>query len=260
MTIQDPGGTERPRLTCYRTDPDPPPLVPARSPRDWMDETPNRFAYRCTPLSIANASGWEILCPQGFTASWEGSIAQNGITVAMDDGSEPRFAVSHFGAGVLTFHTGYLFRTSPGWALWARGAPNSAKDGIAPLDGLVETDWLPLPFTMNWRFTRRGATRFEKGEPFCFITLFPHALIEHVEPQLADLPENPDLDRHHTQWSIDRLAFNAGLASGDPEATAQGWQRRYLRGEEPNGAPLPHHRHKRKLLTPRESRRDSQRG
>jgi len=25
-----------------------------------MDATSDRFAYRCTPLSIANASGWEI--------------------------------------------------------------------------------------------------------------------------------------------------------------------------------------------------------
>jgi hypothetical protein len=55
----------------------------------------------------------------------------------------------HFGHGVLTFTTGYMFRTSPGWALWARGSPNAFKDRIVPLEGVVETDWLPFPFTMN---------------------------------------------------------------------------------------------------------------
>ena len=68
-----------------------------------------------------------------------------------------RFVISHFGSGVLTFHAGYLFRTPPGWAVWARGAPNTVKDGIVPLDGLVETDWLPFTFTMN------GASRAGRG-------------------------------------------------------------------------------------------------
>jgi Family of unknown function (DUF6065) len=29
--------------------------------RAWMDATDQRFAYRCLPLNIANAHGWEIL-------------------------------------------------------------------------------------------------------------------------------------------------------------------------------------------------------
>ncbi|NDG04180.1 MAG: hypothetical protein EB121_02330 [Alphaproteobacteria bacterium] len=46
----------------------------------------------------------------------------------------------------------------------ARGAPNSAKHGIAPLDGLIETDWLPFGFTMNWRFTAPGQVTFERDD------------------------------------------------------------------------------------------------
>ena len=59
----EPGALPAPELVCYRLHPSPPPLVPARSARGWMEETPDRFAYRCTPLSIANASGWEISRP-----------------------------------------------------------------------------------------------------------------------------------------------------------------------------------------------------
>ena len=79
---------------------------------------------------------------------------------------------------MLTFHPGYLFRTPPGWSMWAMGPPNHIKDGIQPLAGLVETDWLPFPFTMNWIFTRPGTVRFEKGEPFCFITLMQDKQLE----------------------------------------------------------------------------------
>ena len=70
---------------------------------------------------------------------------------------------SHFSHGIITFHPGYLFRTPEGWSMWAGGAPNHVKDGIQPLAGLVETDWLPFPFTMNWVFTRPGPGEIPQG-------------------------------------------------------------------------------------------------
>ncbi|MCA1685255.1 MAG: DUF6065 family protein, partial [Planctomycetia bacterium] len=38
--------------------------------RDWMDATPNRYAYRCLPLTIMNQTGWWVKNPVGFTATW----------------------------------------------------------------------------------------------------------------------------------------------------------------------------------------------
>lgn len=235
---------QTPELIAYRVG-TPLPLVPAGSSRAWMDETPNRYAYRCTPLSIANASGWEILAPSDFKATWNGYVHENAIVVEGD--AVNAFAVSHFGSGILTFHVGYVFRTSPGWALWVRGAPNVSKDGIVPLDGLVETDWLPFTFTMNWRFTRPGTVQFEKDEPICFISLFPHNIVDDVQPKLADLGDEPDLCDRHATWAAGRLEFNAGLKAGDANALAQGWQRLYLKGQSSDGRKADFHRHKRRL-------------
>jgi hypothetical protein len=50
----------------------------AQPKREWMDETFESFAYRCLPLSIANAHGWEILSPATFAAVWDGSEGQSG--------------------------------------------------------------------------------------------------------------------------------------------------------------------------------------
>ena len=36
-----------------------------------MEATNQRYAYRCLPLNIANAYGWEVLCNAGFLAMWE---------------------------------------------------------------------------------------------------------------------------------------------------------------------------------------------
>jgi hypothetical protein len=144
-------------------------------------------------------------------------------------------------------HAGYLFRTSPSWALWARGSPNSAKGKLVPLDGVVETDWLDFPFTMNWRFTRPGTVRFEAGEPFCFITPVPHLLLDRVQPQIRPLEDEPALKAAYEARSKSRSDFNSRLAARDPNAVAQGRQRHYVRGEDASCRVSESHLSKRKL-------------
>jgi hypothetical protein len=243
----------RPDLFCYPTEPDPPKIVPARADREWMDATNERFAYRCTPLSIANASGWELILPFSFEATWFGGAERSDIVIRSkdDDSRCKRLVTSHFGHGVLTFHVGWLFRTPPGWAIWARGSPNESKRDITALEGLIETDWLPFTFTMNWRFLRTGTVRFEKGEAFCYITLTPHMLLDSVQPRIMRLEDDPALKSAFEQWSKDRGDFIERLDRLDPSAVAQGWQRSYIQGRAgANETGTQFHLSKRKLKPP----------
>jgi hypothetical protein len=48
------------KLVAYVIDGHPFEIRPAPLERDWMEKTDQRFAYRCLPLNIANAFGWEI--------------------------------------------------------------------------------------------------------------------------------------------------------------------------------------------------------
>lgn len=241
-----------PKLQCFSIHDNPPSIIPAKPERSWMDSTPEHFAYRCIPLAIANASGWEIVCPDGFTAEWSGGGSLDDIKIESHSEQDiSHFVVSHFGSGVLTFHPGYLFRTSPGWALWVRGAPNSAKNNCAPLDGVVETDWLPFSFTMNWRFTRPGKVHFERGEAFCFISLFPHALVDDVQPEIRRLDDNPELKADYQNWSQSRTEFNRKLHERDPETVAAKWQKTYAHGKQFDGTKVDFHLAKRRLKAPK---------
>jgi hypothetical protein len=128
------------------------------------------------------------------------------------------------------------------------------KDGIQPLVGVVETDWLPFPFTMNWIFTRPGRVRFEKGEPFCFISLVPHRALEHVQPVRRSLASDIELRHQYEAWMRERNSFNAKLGRRDPEAIREAWQRYYFRGEAPENAPPSaptDHINKRRLRAPK---------
>ena len=242
------------KLVCHRTHPSAPPIVPGRPQRAWMDATRDRHAYRCTPLTIANSTGWEILNPLRFAAYWNGGqeLADLRLEALEDDPDKMlKLMSSQFGHGILTFHPRYLFTTEPGWTIWVRGAPNAPKDRIVALDGVVESDWLPFTFTMNWMFTRPGKVIFEKDEPLCFIVPMPYRLIEEVVPEISNIESNAALNAEFQVWSRSRTEFNAALYRSEPDALANAWQRYYLRGMSAIGTPAQsHHQIKRRLAEP----------
>jgi len=219
-------------LICYLHPSWAPLIRPAPATRPWMDDTPESFAYRCLPLNIANAHGWEVLSPCGFEASWNGATDTSGVTIHLDDGADPlRAPVSLFGQGVITFHIEGLFRTPPGWNLWIGGSPNRPKDAIQPLSGVVETDWSPYTFTMNWRFTRTGqGVRFEAFEPIGFIFPIERTAVEAFAPRFEPIANDPQALEGFTAWSQARDAFHERMSREPPATPSDKWQKHYYRG------------------------------
>jgi hypothetical protein len=203
-----------------------------------MDATPDRHAYRCLPLAIANAHGFEVASPCAFEVDWNGGPLASDVTVrAVDEfPGVDRFVRSHFANGIVTLHIGYLLRTEPGWHTIATGPFNTVKDGIVPLTGVIETDWLPYPFTMNWRLTRPGRVRFEHGETVC--SMFPvkaHALAK-ARAEIRAIGDDPELRAEMEAWAARRAEFMAKFDARDPATLKTAWQRFYFKGEYASGA------------------------
>jgi hypothetical protein len=224
-------------LICYLYPGWKPNVRPAPPSREWMDNTPEAFAYRCLPLNIANAHGWEVLSPVTFEAIWNGDPSPAGVTLNLPEGTPQHIApVSLFGQGTITFHVQGLFRTPPGWNLFLGGSPNSAKDGIAPLSGVVETDWSPYTFTMNWRFTRPNHwVRFEEGEPICFLFPVQRGVLETIEPRFVPIENEAELKADFELWSVKRDEFHVAMRDNPPAQPADKWQKNYYRGVDPHG-------------------------
>jgi hypothetical protein len=242
------------------------PVTAAPVDRDWMDETDRRAAYRCLPLTIANQAGWVLPSPAGFTAYWDGGPGKGNLLLEFDPPAgapaapdpfgfsvvsfaaplpavrrDPRIT-SHFGGGVVTFSIPYLFRTPRGVNLWVKGPSNCIKDGAQALEGIVETDWLPATFTMNWKLTRpHYPVRFERGEPICMVVPVPRGLAEGLQPLYAPLSSNPELEQDFRAWEQSRGAFNAALGLQRTEAVQRGWQRDYMKGLTPSGGRVEEH-------------------
>lgn len=206
-----------------------------------MTDTPESFAYRCLPLAIANSHGWEVLSPCGFSARWNGGTDARSVEIVLDEGADRNSAPhSLFGSGTITFHVDGIMRTSEGWNLWVGGPPNGIKDGIAPLGGVIETDWSPYTFTMNWRFTRPDVwIRFEENEPFCHFFPTPRGVVDRVKPELRPMEDEPELLKTFDAWAVARREFQEWVKKTKPSAPADQWQKLYYRGLHPDGKPGP---------------------
>lgn len=218
---------------------------PAPAERPWIEATPQRFAARCLPLLIANSHGWEILLKDRCEVTWTGGDGVDDLAVDTESGSD-LYAASHFGEGIVTFRIHALFRTEPGFNLWVGGPVNRFKDGAQALTGVVETDWSPITFTMNWKITRSfHPIVFERDEPICHIFPVPRGLVDDVQPVLTSIDSDTDLKRDYELARDSRRAFIKGLERGDPETVAQGWQKEYFRGKFASGrSPVAGHQTK----------------
>ena len=223
------------KLTFYAIGSDHEPPRPASAQRQWMDDTIQSFAYRCLPLNIANSHGWEFPCPADFSARWLGG--ENSTNVDIRSAAPPALQpVSIFGHGVLTFHLHGIFRTEPGWNMFATGPTNSPKDGIYALSGIIETDWAPYTFTMNWKFTRANTwVSFEKGEPICLVFPVQRGVLDQSTPEIRSISDDPKLEADYRAWSASRSRFNDYLQVTGSDEQEQGWQKRYYRGLDMHG-------------------------
>ncbi|MBT5432256.1 MAG: hypothetical protein HOK83_01180, partial [Rhodospirillaceae bacterium] len=132
----------------------------------------------------------------------------------------------------VTFRVPALITTPPGYATFVTGPFNGSKDGASALSGVVETDWLPFTFTMNWQLQRVDQwVAFEKGEPFCMF--FPVRLdeIESWKLEIAELTDDAELFAQYRGYARSRTAFIADLMANRTAKPRDEWQKHYLQGQ-----------------------------
>jgi hypothetical protein len=225
------------RLLAYRISPDAR-IEPASTRREWMDKWPSKHPYHCLPLAVANSYGWQLICERSFDAVWDGGSAKRSVRVMPIGVGNGRPAYSKFGHGTLTFGSGCIIRTDCPVQLFVTGPLNVLKHGVGALSAIVDTSWLPFPFTMNWRFTAPDVVvRFDEGEPFChFLPLAP-TLIDDLSPEWRDLASDSTLWRRYHEYKLARQISN-GLRftpDGAVETGEHYYQHFYQDGTSANG-------------------------
>jgi hypothetical protein len=204
-------------------------VVNPKVKRSWMDDTENN-AYRCTPLNVANTYGWYVLCPIDFTAEWNGGPLSSDISISViesiDNEKIDMFKIfaTNFGHGILSFVPDFIVKTSTGVSTYVRGVPNLIANGIQPLDGVVETDWLPFTFTYNFKFIKPGKIRFYKDQPLFSFFPVQRGYVEEFDTKISSISDYPEFEKEYERYSNHRGMQELGKTKEDGH---------YGRGESP---------------------------
>ena len=186
-----------PNLTLIKTHQSAPLIKQSRMRRDWMDETYNKHAYRCLPVSAANVNGWEIILQREVRVIWEGGNTVPRITNSDSDGvsiqHDNRVIADCNKIGMIDFRLAWAFQTDPGYETWLMGSPNYFIDGAAPLSAVIPSSWWPDETQFNWKITKvNEEVIFPEGTPIAFFFVYKNEL-EEITLSSKNLWEDQEL-------------------------------------------------------------------
>jgi len=165
-----------------------------------MDDTYNKHAYKCLPLTEANTAGWEMILQEEVVLQWDGGLSVPRVlsgemaTFSIDGETYEKAIVMPSIVGIMSFTTGWTISTPPGVHTWVSGAPNYFVDGAVPLTANIPSDWWPDEFNMNWKITTIGKpVIFPKGMPFMFFQFYKVDTMPSVKFSVENYWDKPNL-------------------------------------------------------------------
>jgi hypothetical protein len=120
--------------------------------RDWMEDTDDRHAYKCFPVSMANSIGWSISFLDDIEFIWDGisDTTPDHVKILKDPAG---VCATSRGSATVSFYTGLFFKTDKNTSLLSIVPPNYFIDGAVPFTSIMSTSfyWDALP--VAWRIT-----------------------------------------------------------------------------------------------------------
>jgi hypothetical protein len=205
-------------------------IVPLKIHRDWMQETDDKFAYKCLPLNIANQYGWSVLAPFDFKVAWNGGKVPGSVEIFNVPQKYKNTISSHFGNATFTINLDFIIKTPKEYSLYIRGVPNKDYGILTPLDAIVETDWLPFTFTYNFKFSDTGIVEFREGEELFSFFPIKRDSVENFSITAKSIKDDPDLMKDYIELSRSR---DEALLKQNPENKYE-FQRFYIDGKSPS--------------------------
>jgi hypothetical protein len=99
----------------------------------------------------------------------------------------------------------YILNTSENNNLFVKGPTNYFKHGAQALEAIIETDWIPYTFTLNWKITKpHEKVSFFKDEPLATIFPIPRGYIESFQAEEHVFDTEDPLYKEHIIWANKR--------------------------------------------------------
>jgi hypothetical protein len=127
-------------------------ISPLTIKRQWMDDTFDKHAYHCFPISLSNGLGWGISFPKDISFIWDGISDSTDTHVKVLSGSE--YVSTSRANATISFNTNLVIKTPENLSMMAMPTPNWPIDGVWPFTTIISTSFFRGIFPVAWRITR----------------------------------------------------------------------------------------------------------
>lgn len=123
-------------------------IQPMSIKRDWMNETSEKHAYRCFPVTQANVIGWSLSCKQDIIFEWDGINDETDKHVKI---FSPRGSYSGRGQSTISLDTSLVFRTDTDVSILTINPVNYFNNDFETMSNLISTSFYenPLPLALK---------------------------------------------------------------------------------------------------------------
>lgn len=141
--------------------------------RKWMDETADKHAYQCMPISLANTLGWAISFPEDISFIWDGICDSTSTHVKIIKGH--KFCSAARGNATISFNTFLKFKTSENITTLIMPIPNNFNENAQCFTTLISTSFYDSMLPIAWKIIKPNIEIFiPAGEPIA--TILPISL------------------------------------------------------------------------------------
>jgi hypothetical protein len=160
-------------------------ITPMSIKRDWMDQTPEKHAYRCFPVTQANMIGWNLFADKDFEFVWNGVNDTNSENVQILSGQD--FTYTGRGQSTVSFNTGLTFRTDQNISLFTINPVNHFNDDFETMSSLISTSWLDSGFPLAIKARSANKNIIVKaGTPLATIVPISLTALDNTEIEIID--------------------------------------------------------------------------
>lgn len=119
--------------------------------RDWMDDTHEKHAYMCFPVTLTNRLGWGISFPEDIRVIWDGITDTTPDHIKILEGE--KYVSTARGNATISLLSGMFIRTDEKTSTLAMPVPNQFIRGAHCYTTLISTSFYLHELPLAWRIT-----------------------------------------------------------------------------------------------------------
>lgn len=120
--------------------------------REWMEQTANKHAYQCMPVSLTNTMGWGVSFPKEISFIWDGISDTTPDHVKVLKGSE--YCNLGRANATISFSTYLTFKTEKNVTMLIFPVPNEFNENVQCFTTLISTSFYKSSLPIAWKILK----------------------------------------------------------------------------------------------------------